>query len=222
MVWIMAKISKKEKRTKFLSMMKHVWEAVRRNASYRADFQNFKIQLKKDPVVALRRFKAKWHISPRDPSLSFDQILERWHKGMELGYKVGPFPIELLYRKGQSNFPIFYSPASIFQKGFDLTVNAERPKEEILSAIEELLTHRENFRHTIKKTERGRFREMSVDPWKVYDMHKEEGMTFLKITHDLFKEIGHPAYDKRVSSHYKQVKRAYQKAQSLIESVTPE
>ena len=214
--------TKKKRQFQFIGILKDVWEATRRNSSYKSDFQKFKGRIKQDPVGALKVFNDKWKISPLDPSLTFEAIWERWRKGIELGYKPRPFPLEILYRKGETNFPIFSSYPSSFSDKFDITINAKCAKAEILSAIEELLEFKKGFRHIIKSKKKGRIRKMSVDPWKVYDMRKEGGMTFLKITHDLFKETGHPAYDDEVSKHYKQVKRAFQKAQSMIKSVTPE
>lgn len=65
-----------------------------------------------------------------------------------------------------------------------------------------------------------RKREPTVDPWKVYDMHKG-GKNFLQITRKLFGVKGHPAYDPETDALYKQVKKAYQKARQVIETVCP-
>ena len=88
-------------------------EAIRRNSFYQNDFRKFKKLLKGNPVVALKKFKVKWGISPLDPALSFDEILERWEKGVRLGYKPKPFPIEILYRKGEHIFLYMFLPCGL-------------------------------------------------------------------------------------------------------------
>jgi hypothetical protein len=218
----MVKISKQKRQAKFTTILKHVWEAVRRNSLYEDDYRKFKKQIEEDPKVALEKFRKKWNISPLDPSFSFDEILERWEKGRELGYKPKPFPVEILYRKGESKFPVSISSPSLVSKEINLTINLRAPKSEVISAVEGILEYTTRFHKIIEKSEKEkkeRKREMSVDIWKVYDMHKKEGMSFLEITRLVFNVTGHPAYDPRVDSLYKQVKRAYHKAHRMIESV---
>jgi hypothetical protein len=74
---------------------------------------------------------------------------------------------------------------------------------------------------TLSPKAKGRKRETTANPWKVYDMHYNKGMNFSKITKELFGIIKSPSYDNEAKSRYEQVKRANKKAEEMIEQVTP-
>jgi hypothetical protein len=68
---------------------------------------------------------------------------------------------------------------------------------------------------------KGRKRDTTVDPWRVYDMHHREKKNFLRITKKLFEIQKNPTYDPQAKSRYNQVERAYRKAERMIEIVIP-
>lgn len=59
------------------------------------------------------------------------------------------------------------------------------------------------------------------DPWVVYDLRKREYLTFSEIARRLSGEKGSISGNKRLHAFYIKVKRAYQKAEHLIDSVFP-
>ncbi|MBN2282636.1 MAG: hypothetical protein JXO48_01985 [Deltaproteobacteria bacterium] len=59
------------------------------------------------------------------------------------------------------------------------------------------------------------------DPWVVYDLRKREYLTFSEIARRLSGEKGSISGNKRLHAFYIKVKRAYQKAEHLIDSVSP-
>ena len=161
---------------KYDLLMKDFWEALRRNPIYKRDVEGFRAEIKIDPVSALKKFNEKWSISVCDPSLTFEQLLHQWESGIKSGYKPRPFPMEIIYYNGEKNFPLFFSPASR-----TFTIN----------------------RKALKKKKKDRKRELLINPWMVYDVHKESGMPLLEIMRVVFNitargKKGLPSYNARV------------------------
>lgn len=65
-----------------------------------------------------------------------------------------------------------------------------------------------------------RERETSVNPWEVWDMIHKEGKNLSQATREIFDVEGNPKYDFD-ESLYKQVLRAYEKANKMIDAVHP-
>ncbi len=73
------------------------------------------------------------------------------------------------------------------------------------------------YRNGVKRPT-ARERETTLDPWEVYDMHKK-GKRLLSIAKEKYRFRNNPAYDNKAMSYYKQVERAYKKAEKMIEAV---
>jgi len=64
-----------------------------------------------------------------------------------------------------------------------------------------------------RKERRGR---TTVDPWQVYDQCEYQGKNLLQIAKERSGINENPAYNDKVQAEYKQVKRAYDKAEKMI------
>lgn len=56
--------------------------------------------------------------------------------------------------------------------------------------------------------------------WKIYDLHKK-GRTLLQIARDLSGEKGNPSHNSALKAYYDTVKRAFHKASTIIQSISP-
>lgn len=72
------------------------------------------------------------------------------------------------------------------------------------------------------KIKRERERELIYDHWPVYDMHRKDGLNFSEIARNLSEMEGNPSHDDKLMAHYKAVRRAYRKAEGIIEQVRSE
>lgn len=59
-------------------------------------------------------------------------------------------------------------------------------------------------------------RENYSDPWQVYDQYEYQGKNLLQIAKERSGINENPAYNDKVQAEYKQVKRAYDKAEKMI------
>lgn len=99
----------------------------------------------------------------------------------------------------------------------NLVVDLTAKKADILKEFEGSI----NLYRKYVERPKSRERKTSVDPWKVYDMHHEEGKSFLKIAKEIFGFKDNPSYNPRAKAKYEQVVTAYKKAKKMIEQVTP-
>ena len=98
---------------------------------------------------------------------------------------------------------------------FRIDVDLERPTSELQTIFTEMVNaERKKRRIKPKRTKRH-----SVDYWEVYDRMQVPGNDLQKITRSLYYVWKHPAYDEEANKAYSQVRRAYKKAQSLIQEV---
>lgn len=147
----MGKITSKRRLERFYFLLFGEWEILRRRANYKGAFRKFQKQrqlwrkknyTEGDPVFALKEFRKKYHISPIDPNLLFNQVLDRWLKNIRPGYSIRPFPMESLYYEGNEKFPIFTVKGFPNPKLAVIDINRNGLISDILSSIDSLLDHR--------------------------------------------------------------------------------
>ena len=153
----MGKVTGKRKLERFYFLLFREWEILKRGSNYRSAFRKFQRQRKSDILSALKEFRNKYHISPIDPSLSFNELLDQWLKNIKPGYPVRPFPLESLYYKGDRNFPIFTVKGFPNPKLAVIDINRDAFVSEILSSIDSLLDHG-GLKGTKAKSSRSPFR----------------------------------------------------------------
>jgi len=103
------KVTQKKRWEHFNSLIKIEWEKLRRNPKYKADFEKLHGLIRthhSSSPKALKKFKEKYHVKPLNPKLTYEEIFTIWRNGLKLGYE-HPFPLEVLYSKGEHNFPIY-------------------------------------------------------------------------------------------------------------------
>lgn len=86
------------------------------------------------------------------------------------------------------------------------------PVTAIMEDIMQIITH---YKEILKDT--GRNKEFTLDIWRIYDM-KASGLNFSQIARQLSGIEGNPSYNDDLMKCYKQVKRAYEKARTIIET----
>lgn len=99
----------------------------------------------------------------------------------------------------------------------EVTVDFSSPLEDIIQCISTLY---KEFSQQVKKKKRSR--PSTVDIWWVHDMKVRQKKNLQRITKELFKVTGNPAYCNDVNTKYKRVERAYKKAQKFIKQVEAE
>ncbi len=87
-------------------------------------------------------------------------------------------------------------------------------KEELMRDFEKRI---DDYKGILK--DKSRARELVVNHWKVWDMAKE-GKPLTQITRELHDVQGHPEYE-GWSGLYNQIKRAYKRAEAIMEAVKP-
>ena len=140
----MGKVTGKRKLERFYFLLFREWEILRRRSNYRSAFRKFQKQRKPDIVSALKEFRDKFHISPIDPLLSFNEVLDRWLKNTRpgSGYRLRPFPLESVYRNGDRNFPTFAVKGFPHPKVAVVDISRNAYVSDILSSIDSFLDHK--------------------------------------------------------------------------------
>jgi hypothetical protein len=188
------KIDQKEV-TRHFEWLEMLWEAKRRSAKLNMDIQELDRALTFYELIEKYGFHTKYHRGP-----------QRW-----------PFAIEHYLDPNAPavviNTPIQSVNLNKWRK-IEVVLNLDHPKSEILSEVEAILDRVE--------TEERKNKPTMIDPWAVYDWHKKQGLSFLKITRKLFKDAKHPTTDEKTDRYYKQVRRAYDRAKQIMAYVNQE
>lgn len=98
-------------------------------------------------------------------------------------------------------------------KYLTLEINLTHDKNKIIDVVSRYVDLYSKF---VKKGTAKRIKESVYDPWLIYDMHKDDGLDFVQIAQKLSGIKGNPNSDARLGACYKNVKRAYQKAENVV------
>ncbi len=94
-----------------------------------------------------------------------------------------------------------------------ITIDLSRPQSVILQDIAKLCQYYKTQIDTKKRD-----KDSSLDCWEIYDQVKEQSKkNLLRIAKSKYKFTENPAYCEKAASHNERVKRAYAKAQRLIQ-----
>ena len=149
----------------------------------------------------------KQEINKEVPKIRLDKIRSSYYSNPVI--PVDPYPTPKI------------SPAIINNRYLFLLVDLKQPQKTLESAFKEVIKELKGYNSiaSILKKEKKQ-RPFIVDKWKVYDLTLE-GKNLSQITKELYnkKELS-PAYSKEDMSLYLQVKRAFQKAKTIIEAVS--
>ncbi|MGE0469632.1 MAG: hypothetical protein AB7L09_12715 [Nitrospira sp.] len=150
-----------------------------------------------------------------DPGASKDQYEEEITK-LKSGSKVSLFKDDPRARITDGKSPQSEKDQQCF---LTITLDLRTPSSKLVPLLESIIA-RERGNRKVKIRKRD---EHKVDPWIVWDLMQTPGNTLLKITRQLFPVSGNPAHDDSddnpIAACYAKVKRAYQKAESLIKEV---
>jgi len=97
-----------------------------------------------------------------------------------------------------------------------LRIPLGQPVESIEDVVRDIAR---NYKHTLGLASPQRPRRPEVDPWLVYQLHREEKLSLLAVTHRVFGTSGLPAYNEEVDALYARVKRAFRFAEDAIASL---
>jgi len=205
------------------------YEALRRHPGYCKDWEAWQQASGKtndDEFKSITgNLKSKYHV-PRLPTplrySSYNRL------------QVKPKPIEVISlvdpkEKGPEFWGIDTTSEPPLSRGHKLTVDDFLEEERYLHLEvdlgEPLPTLERAFKETVqkwmkirtpakqRKERRGR---TTVDPWQVYDQCEYQGKNLLQIAKERSGINKNPAYNNKVQAEYKQVKRAYDKAEKMI------
>jgi hypothetical protein len=99
-----------------------------------------------------------------------------------------------------------------------LAIDLTQPKAKLLEAIER---HIDFYGKMVSKPKVKTKKPTTIDPWTVYDLHHYEGLSASEIARRLSGETGTPSnyYNKKLDQVHKNVLRALERAQQVIEAV---
>lgn len=111
------------------------------------------------------------------------------------------------------------NPATDLKDGRYLTLEIDL-RERLDVLLKELKNQITYYRQYASLPE-GKERETKLNPWRVYDMHHDQGKSILAIAREEFGFKGNPAYSEEAKKMYRRAEIAYKKACKMIEEVAP-
>ncbi len=161
-----------------------------------------------------RKWQLNWLLNPQE--------VMQWEKGEMYGF-ICPDVVDVIpdkigkIEKGVVRYPEDFIPYLKDGRYLTLQIDLTGRKGEILKIVEEKI----DFFGKLVMKPLNRERETTLIPWHVYDMHKKEGKSLLKIAKEIYGFKKNPAYDPQSNAKYKQVKAAYAKAKKMIAQINP-